>query len=104
MVLTAVGNSFGHGHMVLHLQLILQTFCGCHMIPLVCLYMSLLTSCLLGVSQTRLPARSPRYLEKIILGIVDIGVCTYLRAYFFDNNEEFGQKGILGQPLSDASC
>jgi hypothetical protein len=23
-----------------------------------------------------------------------------LRAYFFDNNEEFGQNGVLGQPPS----
>jgi len=30
----------------------------------------------------------------------DIGVYAYLRALFFRNSEEFGQKGILGQPPS----
>jgi len=30
----------------------------------------------------------------------DIGVYAYLRALFFGNSEEFGQKGIFGQPPS----
>ena len=30
----------------------------------------------------------------------DIGVCAYLRVLFFENSEEFGKKGILGQPPS----
>jgi hypothetical protein len=29
--------------------------------------------------------------------ICDIGVCAYLRALFFENFEELGRKGILGQ-------
>jgi hypothetical protein len=30
----------------------------------------------------------------------DIGVYAYLRALFFQNNEELGKKDVLGQPPS----